>query len=904
MSEIRKTTSERRKLSTSWKVALSDKIARQVITIGGLATIGSVLLVVIVLVSSVLPLLTPTTLSSQSKIISADDTAANSFVAIHSGVDEFVEQAWFLDSSGDVLVRSVADNQVLAIIKNESTGDNNVKLTSSFRDRSGNQMLLGFADGSVQQVSIEFETTFEKFNELDAKVATLFTSNQAVDELVTLENSTYRMLEGQLVRRQRVATVSFSDREPILDDQSAVLHLSALPARTLSSFDQSTETVFVAISKTQFGAGRLDTKINQFSGASSAEWTSSVEALPASSPAESIVGVMVQQFGQYATLCMKDGKLHRWQLNFGQKPQPLNNDDSLDGEAIRVTTAAVLLGDNTLLAGSNSGSIQLTFLTQQNDAPENSSANDSNQADDAESVKRKDAFVVAHRFQPSSAPIAFLGSSPGSRLFAVLDTEQKLSIAFAPTDTLLDQKIVDGMDGSQVTEIWFSSKQDYIGILTDRKLHLVGVQMGHPEASLKSFFQPVWYEGYAEPVSIWQSSSAGVDAEPKLSMLPLIFGTLKATFYSMLIAVPLSIMAAVYSSEFLSRPIRSKVKPVIELMAGIPSVVLGFIAALVLAKIFREHVFAIVLSFFTLIFSLLLAGNLWLLLPQNLYLRLERFRTLFLLCVTPIGIFSAWLIARPLEALLFGRSLIWWLDARETSSAWPGWFLLLVPLSMLVVGYLSITWISAMLRPIAARWDARPFAALMLGRFVLSALCTILVAALGASFLTAIGWDPRGSVFGSYQERNALLVGAILGFAIIPIIYTISEDALQAVPQHLRSASLGCGATAWQTTIRIVLPTAMSGLFGGVMIGFGRAVGETMVVLMAAGNTPLMDVNPFNGYRTLSATLATELPEAARGSTHFHTLFLAALLLFAFTLVANTLAEFVRMHFRKRAYQL
>jgi phosphate transport system permease protein len=191
-----------------------------------------------------------------------------------------------------------------------------------------------------------------------------------------------------------------------------------------------------------------------------------------------------------------------------------------------------------------------------------------------------------------------------------------------------------------------------------------------------------------------------------------------------------------------------------------------------------------------------------------------------------------------------------------------------------------------------------------LGLFLLATLAVFMVAALMASSLSVVGWDPRGSVLGPYQERNALLVGAILGFAIIPLIYTISEDALQSVPQHLRSASLGCGATTWQTTIRVVVPTAMSGLFSALMIGFGRAIGETMVVLMAAGNTPVMDLNPMNGYRTLSATLATELPEAARGSTHFHALFLAAFLLFCFTMVANTIAEMVRMKFRKRAFQL
>src|SRR5205823_11901072 len=95
-------------------------------------------------------------------------------------------------------------------------------------------------------------------------------------------------------------------------------------------------------------------------------------------------------------------------------------------------------------------------------------------------------------------------------------------------------------------------------------------------------------------------------------------------------------------------------------------------------------------------------------------------------------------------------------------------------------------------------------------------------------------------------------------FAVIPIIYTIAEDALSAVPQHLRSGSLAAGATPWQTAVRIVIPTAMSGLFSAVMIGFGRAIGETMIVVMASGNAPLMDWNVFNGFRTLSANIAVE----------------------------------------------
>jgi phosphate transport system permease protein len=143
-----------------------------------------------------------------------------------------------------------------------------------------------------------------------------------------------------------------------------------------------------------------------------------------------------------------------------------------------------------------------------------------------------------------------------------------------------------------------------------------------------------------------------------------------------------------------------------------------------------------------------------------------------------------------------------------------------------------------------------------------------------------------------------------MSFAIIPLVFTIADDALSSVPDHLRSASLGAGATLWQTAVRVIMPAAASGLFSAVMIGLGRAVGETMIVLMAAGNTPIVDWNLFTGFQTLSAAIATELPEAARGSAHYRVLFLAAVTLFAITFVVNTAAEVVRQRFRRRAHDL
>ena len=152
----------------------------------------------------------------------------------------------------------------------------------------------------------------------------------------------------------------------------------------------------------------------------------------------------------------------------------------------------------------------------------------------------------------------------------------------------------------------------------------------------------------------------------------------------------------------------------------------------------------------------------------------------------------------------------------------------------------------------------------------------------------------------SYDQRNALVVGVIMGLAVIPAIFSIAEDAIYGVPTHLINGSLALGATPWQTLTRVVLLTASPGIFSAVMIGMGRAVGETMIVLMATGNTPLMDFNIFEGMRTFAANIAVELPEAEVDSSHYRILFLAALVLFMLTFVFNTLAEVVRQRLRAK----
>jgi phosphate transport system permease protein len=342
----------------------------------------------------------------------------------------------------------------------------------------------------------------------------------------------------------------------------------------------------------------------------------------------------------------------------------------------------------------------------------------------------------------------------------------------------------------------------------------------HPEISWKVLWEQVWYEGYEKPEYLWQSTSATNEFEPKFSLIPLTFGTIKAAFYAMLFAVPLSIMGAIYTAYFMEPKMRNWVKPSIEIMEALPTVILGFLAGLWLAPIVEQNLLAII--------------------------------SLFL--VMPLGI------------LLFGWA---WIKApRSWVCCWnDGWYAaLLVPVMML------LGWVALEIAPFFEHWF------------------------FGGNVQT---WFRNEFGIG-YDQRNAVVVGIAMGVAVVPTIFSITEDAIFSVPRYLTMGSLALGATPWQTLIRVVLLTASPGIFSAIMIGLGRAVGETMIVLMATGNTPVMDLSIFQGMRTLSANVAVELPESEVGSSHYRILFLAALVLFAVTFLFNTTAEIVRQRLRQR----
>jgi phosphate transport system permease protein len=333
-------------------------------------------------------------------------------------------------------------------------------------------------------------------------------------------------------------------------------------------------------------------------------------------------------------------------------------------------------------------------------------------------------------------------------------------------------------------------------------------------------WQEVWYEGYPEPDYTWQSTSGSDDFESKYSLVPIAFGTIKAAAYAMLFAVPIGLAAAVYTAYFMSPSVRKYVKPTVEIMEALPTVILGFLAGLWLAPIIERYLPGLIAVLLLVPSAIILTAFLWSRLPSHI------------------------------------RNTV--TDGRAA--------LLLIPI-VILVGWLSFG-LSPWVEQVLFDGNVRGY----------------LTNELGITF----------------DQRNSLVVGIAMGFAVIPTIFSIAEDAVFSVPKHLSNGSLALGATPWQTLTKVVLLTASPGIFSAVMMGLGRAVGETMIVLMATGNTPIMDWNIFEGMRTLSANIAVEMPESEVGSSHYRILFLAAFVLFVFTFFFNTIAEFVRQRLRDK----
>ncbi|QDP02916.1 ABC transporter permease subunit [Thalassotalea sp. PS06] len=466
-------------------------------------------------------------------------------------------------------------------------------------------------------------------------------------------------------------------------------------------------------------------------------------------------------------------------------------------EQAEITAMALLSGSSSVLFGTDEGDVLQWFEV---------AGKEGREFQQIRSFKASDDEAIT-KIYPELYRKSFFTSTPSGQVGLFYTTSEA---------ELWQGKMLDS--DQQIMAI--APRANGLMLASDGQLELLTVHNEHPEVTWSALWQEVWYEGYPEPAYIWQSTSGSDDFEAKFSLMPISFGTMKAAFYAMMFAVPIALAAAIYTAYFMPPVMRRTVKPTIELMEALPTVILGFLAGLWLAPLIEEYLPAVFLLLIFLPLATFITAFAWYKLPKNIKVMLpEAFAPIIVLPILILAAMLAFQLSPIVEANMFGG------DMRK---------------------YIT----------------------------------------------NDLGID--------FDQRNALVVGIAMGFAVIPTIFSMAEDAIFSVPKHLTSGSLALGATQWQTLVKVVLLTASPGIFSAVMMGLGRAVGETMIVLMATGNTPVIDWSIFQGMRTLSANIAVEMPESEVGSSHYRILFLAAFVLFVFTFVFNTLAEFVRQRLREK----
>ena len=881
-----------RRLETRKDVFLADTLARIVISGGGIGAILSVLGVCVFLVWVAYPLFEPARVGRPRE----DTLPWKGATPFALEVDEHLTMGWTLLRGGVFRVFDLAGGAILS----EKALLPGKKMTCAALALDHVLGAAGFRDGSICLFRARFETSFPAESTLPARLKRALRSCKGRRAL-PFHGGMLQLTHGDQFRLQTFR-VEILRTENITGDPIRLVALAVRPEGPL----------LVGWSKGKTGR-LLSTAVREkedfMTGETNLAFETPAEFPLAGLPGEDPAFLALSGEGGDCFLAWRDGYLARFRVERGKEPF-LAEKGRLLPPGRRLTAMGFILGGATLAWGDSEGNLKAGFLVPLEKTWKGGLLRG------RRDPRARFALAAAKDLARAGAAVTCLAPSPRSRLLAAGFRDGSLRVVNVTSQKTLATARAPG--GGPVAVLAVAPKEDGIFLGTRENAYFFSFDSRYPEADLDSLFLPVWYEGYPGPIYMWQTSSASDDAEPKFSLVPLIFGTLKATFYGLLFGAPLAFLAALYTSEFLKRRMRSLVKPVIELMATLPSVVLGFLAALVFAPFVEQRVAVILTLFFLVPFSFMAGAYFWQLLPPVRARKLAPFRLLFVTLACFLGVSASFPAGTLLERLLFSGNIKGWLAWTPGSrgnfqSPLGGLFLLGLPLS---IGATLLGWrlflASRFRSPFGKKGRKGPAAGEALG-FLLQAVLALLLAWGLAWVLSRAGLDPRAdwnflymdvSPLDVYVQRNALIVGFVMGFAIIPIIYSISEDALAAVPDHLRSASLAAGATPWQTAIRIVVPTAMSGLFSALMVGLGRAVGETMIVLMALGNTPIMDWNLFNGARTLSATIAVELPEAVKGSAHYRTLFMAALVLFAMTFAVNTLAEIVRLRFRKKAVQL
>ena len=730
-----------------------DHTATFVITIGGLATILSILGIFAYLFIEVAPLFYSATESSivsvQVKPWKAQDHTP---VNVGVGIDEYMEVAYVLQGGTITLYRVPSGEPiVLDALPTFESG----QITAIGRSSGkANSWGLGTRAGQVVPLSINFKITFSN-------------EKRHIHPVVTSGKPLKVTPAPEPIRR-----VAYQETEE--GPLTAVL----------------TEDGHLYLAKMQEGGGGL------FAMEEEGELLRT-EIVDQRVPA--IATLLLDSMGESLLAGTEEGDLLYWDLRDFKNPRLMG----VYRVGSSITALSYLIGDRSIVVGTGDGSVEVWMPNI-----------DPDKGGDPRLYKIR-------QFVPHRSAVTAISPSQRDKGFVTTDASGDFAVHYSTSgQTLLE---IPGA-GTPIRGVMFSPKGDgAVLINANGQFSAYHIVNEHPEATFSSLFTPVVYEGYRKAMHIWQSTGGSDAFEPKFGLWPLMFGTLKGTFYAMLLATPLAVLGAIYTAMFMNPDLRAIVKPTVEIMAALPTVVLGFLAGLWFAPLL-EKIFPAVSAMFV---------------------------------VVPI-------------AIIIG-AVCWQFSPRSVQKK-SGHLLELVAFLLLVSGSI---WICLQLNKEIEAW------------------------VYDSNYKEWLS-----STFGvGYDQRNALVIAFAMGMAVIPTIFSISEDSISNVPRHLIAGSLALGATPWQTLVKLVIVSASPGIFSALMIGLGRAVGETMIVLMATGNTPVMEMNLFNGFRTLSANIAVEMPEAPHGGTLYRLLFLAGLILFIFTSVVNTIAEIVRQRLRARYSQ-
>ena len=757
---------------------LKNSVAKWLITLGGISVLFTLVLIFMYLLYVIKPIfesakiepLVNTTVTSSSKVMT-------------TGIDELKELAYFINEEGIVDFYQVKLNTSLNASENVDGIDN-----TSANNQLGRKVL--------SQKLIEENQTLEKIIDV------------GIDHKILLDNSG----KVQLIRPLFTASYANEQREIIpsitfpLSNEAIIVDEEAQKINQLAFAMDDEQGIFVSFTQDKRLIKTTLIAEDDFS------YDPAYEILyqTIDYPIEHVDNILVAPDLSMAFVRSADQVFvfdltdeYSVELKTIIEPNKISNVNKENGD-VHITSMALLSGGSSLLLGNSQGQVSQWFEISTPQGREFTQVRVF-EVSDSEAVEK----IYTEQFRKSFYTITASGEMGTFYTTSNADLWRGKIMNEVPSAMAISPR-ADGL--------LFIGPQE--GSTTNYHLELFSVENEHPEVSWKALWQEVWYEGYPEPEYIWQSTSGTDDFEGKFSLVPITFGTIKAAFYAMLFAVPIALTAAIYTAYFMTPKLRKKVKPTIEIMEALPTVILGFLAGLWLAPIVEDYLPAIFLLLILLPLATLITSFIWHNLSKEIKSKIpETWAPIILLPVLILTTYGAFLVSPVLESAFFGG-------------------------------------------------DVRQF----------------ITNEMGVNF----------------DQRNALVVGIAMGFAVIPTIFSMAEDAIFSVPGHLTSGSLALGATQWQTLVKVVLLTASPGVFSAVMMGLGRAVWETMIVLMATGNTPILDWSIFQGMRTLAANIAVEMPESEVGSSHYRILFLAAFVLFVFTFIFNTVAEFIRQHLREK----